>query len=93
MNNNFEEIKPISFSKFRSLKDDLINLQQKYVHTAVDYPYTKEFKERVYAEFDEWIDHWELEGFQYKLIFEFQKIIFEPIRKIDKLAIQGILSL
>jgi len=78
--------------KVRTIRNDLIGLKEKYSYKLIDYPYTAAFKQQVYNEFYEWVNYWNLEGFRFKLLFEDNQIIFEPIRDIDKYVVIGIMN-
>ena len=70
----------------------MIELKERYTTIMIEYPYTAVFKQQVYNDFYEWVDYWNLEGFKFKLLFEDNQIIFDPIRDIDKYVVIGIMN-
>lgn len=95
MRKNLRKIKPFSLNDIiiRNIKEDLINLKEKYFNKLIEYPFTEVFKEKVYDDFYEWVEYWNLYEFRFKLIFNENQIIFKPIRDIDKYLIIGIMNL
>jgi len=72
-----------------SIKHDFLRVSEFYLL----YPNTQEVREKIYREYFNFFTKWDLNDLQYNIVKKDDHCLeFKPVRKIDELAILGILN-